>query len=92
VRKIVGRAHHLRNVPINAGEEEMTREQEHLDEANQHIRETEERIANQEAIVRKLATDGHDTRRAENLLQIFRNLLASLKEHRDSINSNMNQR
>jgi hypothetical protein len=63
----------------------MSREQEHLDQANQHIREAEERIARQEAIVRELATDGHDTHNAEALLQIFRDTLARMKEHRDSI-------
>lgn len=69
----------------------MSQEQQHLDQANQHVREAEERIAKQEALVRQLAADGHDIRDAEALLQAFRDTLAGMKEHRDLIKTELKE-
>jgi hypothetical protein len=48
----------------------------------QHISETEDSIMRQLQLIAHLAADGHDTREAEELLQVFEHSLAAVHEHR----------
>lgn len=63
----------------------MSKELEDLKLADEHIREAEERIDKQEALVQHLAADGHDTSNAEALLQTFRDTLTTYLDHRKLI-------
>ena len=66
----------------------MSKELEDLKLADEHIREAEERIDKQKALVQKLAADGHDTSNAEALLQTFRDALTAYLDHRELIIEN----
>jgi hypothetical protein len=52
-----------------------------IEMGKRHIREGEEHIARQEQIVGELRRDGHPTAEAESLLKVFRETLASHKDH-----------
>jgi hypothetical protein len=48
----------------------------------QHISETEDGIVRQLQLIEHLAADGHDARKAEELLQMLEQSLAAAHEHR----------
>jgi hypothetical protein len=60
-------------------------EERHRVQVNDHIVLAEKNIAQQEARIRKLAADGHDTTQAEKTLVIFKQLLQEMYIHRDLI-------
>jgi hypothetical protein len=60
-------------------------EERHLVQVNEHIVLAEKHIAQQEARIRKLAADRHDTTKAEKTLLIFKQLLQEMYSHRDLI-------
>ena len=55
---------------------------EELRLVEQHISETEDSIVRQLQLIEHLAADGHDTRDAEELLQVLEQSLAAAHEHR----------
>jgi hypothetical protein len=58
---------------------------EELEMAERHIREGEAHVARQREIISELSQDGHATHRAQALLAIFEQTLASHRDHRDLI-------
>jgi hypothetical protein len=55
---------------------------EELTLVEQHISETEDGILRQHQLIEHLAADGHDTRKAEELLQALEQSLAAAHGHR----------
>ncbi len=53
--------------------------------ADRHVAECQGRIARQVELVRELENDGHDTKEAENLLQVTKEGLPAIEAHRQHI-------
>lgn len=53
-----------------------------LEMAFRHVREAEQHVARQKAIIAELRRDGHSTKQAEDILEIFKSTLAT---HRESL-------
>jgi hypothetical protein len=60
-------------------------EQEHLAEANRHVAEGEQRVADQKALIEKLASGGHDVTASRVLLATFEDTLRQMIGHRKMI-------
>ena len=58
---------------------------EELSLVEQHISETEDSIVRQLQLIEHLAADGHDTREAEELLQVLEQPPAATHQHRQLI-------
>ena len=56
-------------------------EESNLEMARRHVREAEEKVASQTAIVHRLQAHGHDTQQAESLLENFKGILHLAREH-----------
>ena len=63
----------------------MPNEPEHLAEAERHITEHKQRIADQESRIAKLTADGHPTTDSLNLLKQFQETLRLAEGHRELI-------
>ena len=61
---------------------DLARAEAHVDTATRRVEEQRERIA-------RLASDGHDTREAEALLQTMANLLDEMKRYRQMIGADV---
>ncbi len=64
---------------------EIARVRDELAVADRHVAECQARIARQAELVRELEHDGHDTKDAENLLQVMKEGLAAIEAHRQHI-------
>lgn len=56
-------------------------EDEHLVQAQRHVGEAEQRVAQQRRLIAQLAADGHDTAEAEKFLETLIQALAAMREH-----------
>ncbi len=54
---------------------------DHLTQAQRHVREGEQRVADQRQRIAQLAADGHDTTDAEALLATLEQTLALMRDH-----------
>ena len=61
----------------------------HLIQAERHVTEGEQRVANQKALIEQLAADGHDTTEANNLLGMLQETLTLMYQHRQQILNEM---
>lgn len=59
----------------------MTNPNDHLALAERHVREGEQRVAQQIARIEQLAADGHDTTGAEKFLETLMQSLALMRQH-----------
>ena len=60
----------------------MTNEDEsHLAQAIRHVAEGEQRVANQRALIARLAADDHNTTQAQDLLQTLLQTLHEMRKH-----------
>jgi Fe2+ or Zn2+ uptake regulation protein len=55
--------------------------EDHLTQAQRHVREGEQRVADQRQRIAQLAADGHDTTDAEALLATLEQTLALMRDH-----------
>jgi hypothetical protein len=62
---------------------------EHLAMAERHVTQGEEHVRRQRELVRHLATNGHDTVQAEDLLLEFERMLVLHKVDRDRIRAEL---
>ena len=56
-----------------------------LKKAEAHLREGEQHILHQQAVVKELQSHGHDARQARQLLATFQELLVTHRQDRDRI-------
>ena len=68
---------------------DLQQEREHLAEADRHIAEGRRRVADQVALIARLAQDGHDTTQARRLLLTLEASLEGRHEHRQIILCNI---
>ena len=55
--------------------------EDHLTQAQRHVREGEQRVANLRHRIAQLAKDGHDTTDADALLATLEHTLALMRDH-----------
>lgn len=60
-------------------------ERAHLEEAQRHVVEGQQRVVAQRALIIRLDHDGHNVATARQLLDTFETLLAEMITHRDLI-------
>ena len=56
---------------------------EQLEQAREHVRQAQQRIEDQTALISRLRSDGHNTEPAESLLATFIDLMTRLTLHRE---------
>ena len=56
---------------------------EQLEQAREHVSQSQRRIEDQTALISRLRSDGHDAEAAERLLATFIDLMTKLTLHRD---------
>jgi hypothetical protein len=59
--------------------------EEHLAQAERHVRQGEPRVADQRRWIAQLAKDGYDTTDAQQLLATLEQTLTLMREHRQQI-------
>ena len=57
----------------------------HLVEVNEHIADGEKRVARQQELIDRLSQNGHDTSKAEILLDVLRDSLETRYQYREAI-------
>ena len=63
----------------------MPSQREQLEQAREHVRQAQQRIEDQTALISRLHSDGHDAQAAEQLLATFIDLMTRLTLHRDRL-------
>jgi hypothetical protein len=64
---------------------DLQREREDLIAADRHLAAGEQRIAEQTALIRRLAREGHDTAKAQDLLRLLEEIMMTWQDHRQLI-------
>jgi hypothetical protein len=58
---------------------------EQVDQAREHVRQAQQQIEVQTALISRLQSDGHDTEAAGRLLATFIDMMTKLTLHRDAL-------
>lgn len=68
---------------------DRTRLQDHLAQAERHVREGEERISRQVGLITRLEQHGHDTLDAKRLLEQLNQIIVSHRADRDRLKAEL---